>query len=129
MVLLVEDEPFVREATSRILKSAGFDVLPAADAQEAMKVYELNRRNIDLLMTDLGLPGRNGRQLAQDVRSVSAETPILLTSGYVEVEWNEKTSESGTYFLPKPYCRADLVEMIERILSRTLRRQGASNAS
>ena len=129
VVLLVEDEPFVREATCHILKSAGFDVLPAADAQEAMEVYERNKRRIDLLMTDMALPGRNGRQLAHDLRAASAKIPILLTSGYVEVDWEDDSHEPGTYFLPKPYCRAELVAMMEKILSKALRRRSASNAS
>ena len=129
VVLLVEDEPFVREATSHILKSAGFDVLPAADAQEAMQVYEHSKRKIDLLMTDMALPGRNGRQLAHDLRTTSAEMPILLTSGYVEFECDDEAREPGTYFLPKPYCRAELVEMMEKILSKELRRHSAANAS
>jgi DNA-binding NtrC family response regulator len=53
-ILLVEDEPFVREATCCILESAGFEVLPAEDAQDAMKVYEECKRGIDLVMTDNG---------------------------------------------------------------------------
>jgi CheY-like chemotaxis protein len=126
-VLLVEDEPFVREATCHILQSAGFDVLPASDAQEAMRVYEHNGRKIDLLMTDMALPGRNGRQLAHDLRNTSAEIPILLTSGYVESECEPR--EARTYFLPKPYSRAELVEMMETILSEALRRPTATQAS
>ena len=128
-MLLVEDEPFVREATCHILKSAGFDVLPAADAQEAMRVYERNGRRIDLLMTDMALPGRNGRQLAHDLRVTSSEIPILLTSGYVERECEGEPCEAGTYFLPKPYSRAELVEMMETILSEALRRPTATQAS
>ena len=129
VVLLVEDEPFVREATCHILQSAGFDVLPAADAQEAMKVYEHNGRRIDLLMTDMALPGRNGRQLAHDLRNTSAEIPILLTSGYVESECDSEPREPRTYFLPKPYSRAELVEMMETILTEALRRPTAAHAS
>lgn len=129
VVLLVEDEPFVREATCRILQSVGFDVLPAADAQEAMKLYEHNGRKIDLLMTDMALPGRSGRQLAHDLRSTSAEIPILLTSGYVEPECSSEPREPRTYFLPKPYSRADLVETMEKILSEALRRRAATQAS
>src|SRR2546426_12129377 len=129
VVLLVEDEPFVREATCHILQSAGFDVLPAADAQEAMKVYEHNGRRIDLLMTDMALPGRNGRQLAHDLRDTSAEIPILLTSGYVESECDSEPREPRTYFLPKPYSRAELVEMMETILTEALRRPTAAHAS
>jgi len=128
-VLLVEDEPFVREATCHILRSAGFDVLPAADAQEAMTVYEHNGRKIDLLMTDMALPGRNGRQLAHDLRHTSAEIPILLTSGYVERECDSEPREARTYFLPKPYSRAELVEMMEKILGEALLRRSATHAS
>jgi len=128
-VLLVEDEPFVREATRHILQSAGFDVLPAADAQEAMRVYEHNGRKIDLLMTDMALPGRNGRQLAHDLRNTSSEIPILLTSGYVESECESGPREPKTYFLPKPYSRAELVEMMETILTEALRRPTAAHAS
>ena len=127
--MLVEDEPFVREATFHILQSAGFDVLPAADAQEAMKVYEHNGRRIDLLMTDMALPGRNGRQLAHDLRNTSSEIPILLTSGYVESECDNEPREPRTYFLPKPYSRAELVEMMETILAEALRRPASRNAS
>src|SRR5260370_35385986 len=81
-ILLVEDEPFVREATSCILESAGFEVLPAEDAQEAMKIYEECRRGIDLVMTDMVLPGRSGEQLGQDLREHSPEVEVLVTSGY-----------------------------------------------
>jgi CheY-like chemotaxis protein len=129
VVLLVEDEPFVREATCHILQSVGFDVLPAADALEAMKTYEQQGHKIDLLMTDVGLPGRSGRQLAEDLRSTSAEIPILLTSGYLEPECNTELYEPKTYFLPKPYSRADLVEVTEKILSDVLQRRAASQAS
>ncbi len=129
VVLLVEDEPFVREATCQILQSAGFDVLPASDAHEAMNIYAHNRRKIDLLMTDMALPGRNGRQLAHDLRVTSAEIPILLTSGYVESECDSEAREARTYFLPKPYSRAELVETMETILSEALRRPTAAHAS
>jgi two-component system, cell cycle sensor histidine kinase and response regulator CckA len=129
IVLLVEDEPFVREATCQILQSAGFEVLPAADAHEAMDIYEHNGRKIDLLMTDMALPGRNGRQLAHDLRDTSTEIPILLTSGYVESECDSEPREPRTYFLPKPYSRSALVETMEKILSEALRRPAAAQAS
>jgi CheY-like chemotaxis protein len=129
VVLLVEDEPFVRDATCRTLESAGFDVLSAADAQEAMKLYEQRHRKIDLLMTDMALPGRNGRQLSQDLRSTSTEIPVLLTSGYIENDYDREPREPGTYFLPKPYSRAELVESVERIFGIAVRRRAATHAS
>ena len=129
VVLLVEDEPFVRDATCRTLQNAGFDVLPAADAPEAMKLYEQRHGRIDLLMTDLGLPGRNGRQLSHDLRNTSAEIPILLTSGYIENEYDREQHESKTYFLAKPYTRAELVELMEKIFGATVRNRAATQAS
>ncbi len=129
VVLLVEDEPFVREATCHVLQSAGFEVVPTADALEAMKAYEHRGRKIDLLMTDVALPGRSGRQLADDLRRTSAEIPILLTSGYLETECNTEPRKPRTYFLPKPYTRADLVEAMDKILSDVPRRRAATQAS
>jgi len=116
-ILLVEDEPFVREATCSILEHAGFDVLPAGDAHEATKVYEECQRTIDLVMTDMVLPGRTGRQLGQDLREHSPKVVVLVTSGYNSAEYETEAPESRTYFLAKPYSRRTLVEKIEKILA------------
>ncbi len=126
VVLLVEDEPFVREATCRILQSAGFCVLPAADAQEAMKACENNQRKIDLLMTDMVLPGRSGRQLGEELRQTLPAIPILLTSGYIECEAGAESHENQTYYLAKPYSRAELVNKMEGILSQRPSRRAAT---
>ena len=83
-ILLVEDEPFVREATCSILQNAGFEVLPAEDARAAMELYEECGHRVDLVMTDMVLPGRTGQQLGQDVRKRSPEVAVLVTSGYGE---------------------------------------------
>ncbi len=115
-ILLVEDEPFVREATCSILESAGFEVLPAEDARAAMKVYEECKRGIDLVMTDMVLPGRTGLQLGQDLRQHSPEVVVLVTSGYGNPEYETEAPESRTYFLAKPYSRRTLVDKIEKIL-------------
>jgi len=127
-ILLVEDEPFVREATCRILQVAGFHVLPAADANEAMQVYEQQGRRIDLVMSDMVLPGRSGRQLGQDLRRFSAEIPVLLTSGYAEAGCEAASLEAGTYYLPKPYSRSALLAKIAQILDGTQLRNVATQA-
>jgi DNA-binding NtrC family response regulator len=119
-ILLVEDEPFVREATCGILHSAGFQVLSAKDAPEAMKIYESCQRGIDLVMTDMVLPGRTGLQLGQDLRQHSPNVVVLVTSGYFNPEYETETPESQTYFLAKPYSRRTLVDKIEKILATGL---------
>ena len=128
-ILLVEDEPFVREATCSILQNAGFEVLPAEDARQALKVYEECGHSVDLVMTDMVLPGRTGQQLGQDVRKRSPEVAVLVTSGYGEAEYETEVPEAHTYFLAKPYSRRALVEKIETILASVLKRRSATQAS
>ena len=118
-ILLVEDEPFVREATCSILQRAGYSVLTAVDARDAMEVYERCHRAVDLVMTDMVLPGRTGKQLGQDLRQQSPEVAILVTSGYAMTEDETEEPGSSTYFLAKPYSRNKLVEKIEQILGVT----------
>ena len=127
-ILLVEDEPFVLDATCRILQSAGFFVLPAADVQEAMQAYDGSAPEIDLVMTDLGLPGRSGLQLAQDLRRCSPSLAILMTSGYAEAGCDIDSLDAHTYYLAKPYCRGTLIEKIAQILAAVpMQRAAAQN--
>ena len=116
IILLVEDEPFVREVTCSILQGAGFKVLPAEDAQEAMRVYERRGRKVDLVMTDMVLPGKSGEELGREMRMYSPQMAVLVTSGYGEAASETESPESHTYFLAKPYSRRTLVEKIESIL-------------
>jgi DNA-binding response OmpR family regulator len=116
-ILLVEDEPFVREATRSILRSAGYEVEVAADALEAMQLYPSIAASVDLVMTDMVLPGRSGRELCRDLQRVTPGLAVLLTSGYGEMEAACESLEAGTYYLAKPYSRTVLVAKIEEILS------------
>jgi DNA-binding NtrC family response regulator len=122
-ILLVEDEPFVRDATGSILERAGFTVLSSADAQQATHLYQTCPQGGDLLMTDVVLPGKTGQQLGQDLRQHSSELAVLLTSGYSGPEYEVESPELRTYFLPKPYSRQSLLEKI--LQSPPLRRTAA----
>jgi CheY-like chemotaxis protein len=116
-ILLVEDEPFVRDATRAILESAGFAVLPAEDAPEAIKAFENCNPAIDLVMTDMVLPGKSGLELVQYLRSHSPQLVILLTSGYSNPGCDAEAPESRIYFLAKPYSKRTLLDKIQEILS------------
>jgi len=126
-ILLVEDEPFIRQVTSSILESAGFEVLSAEDVPEAVKVYEECPRGIDLLLTDMVLPGGTGQKLGQDLRQRSPELVVLVTSGYSQRD-DLETPESKAYFLAKPYSRRALVAKIETILRTEPLHQAAAQA-
>jgi DNA-binding NtrC family response regulator len=126
IILLVEDEPFVREATRGILEQAGFEVLLAVDARNGMRVYEECTRRIDLVMTDTVLPGGTGLQFGRDLRRRSPDVLILVTSGYANPEYETEVPESRSYFLAKPYSRRTLLGKIETILGAdSLSRQAA----
>lgn len=127
-ILLVEDEPFVREATRSILESAGFAVLSAADATAALKVYKEFANAIDLVMTDMILPGRTGRQLGEELRQLSPNVKVLVTSGYTQAEYAADEPHSNTYFLAKPYTRQGLVNKIAEIFDVQLLARAAGQA-
>lgn len=116
-VLRVKDELFVREATRSILERAGFEVLPVRDAADALQLFEDCKRPIDLVMTDMVLPGRTGQQLGLELRQRSPYLKLLVTSGYSGAEYATEDPSSNTYFLAKPYSRRDLIEKIEAILT------------
>jgi len=116
-ILLVEDEPFVREATRSILESAGFEVLSAEDGAAALRLYDETPGSVDLLMTDMILPGRTGEDLGRELRLHSPFLKVLVTSGYSNVDQSIEEPRVNTFFLAKPYSRRGLVEKIDEILS------------
>jgi two-component system, cell cycle sensor histidine kinase and response regulator CckA len=128
-ILLVEDEPFVREATCNILENAGFYVLSATDAFEAIRIYEECIRPIDLIMTDMVLPGKTGQELGDDLRTRSPLLKILVTSGYGNAEYDAEDAAHRTYFLAKPYSRRSLIEKIAQILNPQVLQRSATQAS
>lgn len=128
-ILLVEDEPFVREATRNILENAGFSVLAAENANEALRIYESCGHSIDILMTDMILPGRSGQQLGKDIRRRCAQVSVLITSGYGDAEHDIEDAATQTYFLAKPYSRGELLGKLGFILGKRPPQRAATQAS
>lgn len=112
-VLVVEDEAFIRMDAVETLSDAGFRVLDAADADEALSV--LSKNSVDLLFTDLNMPGLNGLALCAVVHARWPEIGLLLTSGREDVPV-EVIPDHGL-FLDKPYHPKDLLHMVRRCLS------------
>jgi DNA-binding NtrC family response regulator len=82
VILLVEDEGFVREVTGAVLESAGYRVLKAANAAEARFVFH-SEKEVQLLLTDVVMPGQNGYELAKGLQHIRPELKTLFTSGYI----------------------------------------------
>jgi len=82
-VLIVEDDPAVRVLVSAVLKELGYAFVEASDANTALPIIESDQR-IDLMISDVGLPGMNGRQLAEIGRQIRPELKVLFITGYAE---------------------------------------------
>jgi two-component system cell cycle sensor histidine kinase/response regulator CckA len=118
-ILLVEDERFLREVTCEILESAGYRVLKAGTAAEAISTFDEYKTIVRLLLTDVVLPGQNGRDLATDLRSVSPKLKIIFTSGYPEnVVTRQGLQEDGMFYLPKPFSAQSLTRKVRRVLEQ-----------
>jgi CheY-like chemotaxis protein len=120
-ILLVEDEAFVREITCEILASEGYCVLKACNAAEAKVVFRLYRKTLQLLLTDVVLPGQNGRDLANDLRMINPRLRTIFVSGYPEnVVTQHGIAEDGVFYLPKPFSAESLIRKVRQVLARSL---------
>jgi CheY-like chemotaxis protein len=114
-ILLVEDDEQVRRFALSQLKSLGYNVLQAQNGVEAMELIERNER-IDLLFTDVVMPGMSGRQLADSARRRRPGLRVLFTSGYNEdAIVHHGRLDHGVQLLPKPYRRRELAKRIRSI--------------
>jgi signal transduction histidine kinase len=116
-ILLVEDEEMVRAMMLEGLQTDGFSVLAAGNAQEAISVLERHSRPIDLLLTDLMMPGMNGMELARRLMPSHPAMKVLLVSGYSEEEIGKFVrKEAGTAFLQKPITPSVLSRKVREVL-------------
>ena len=121
-VLFVEDEAFVREVTGEVLRSAGYRVLTAKDATEATRAYEAHRGAVDLLLTDVVLPGESGRGLAGRLRRGNPRLKVLLMTGYAEQIGRCEVGVEEC--LAKPFSVGSLLRKVRQALNRGGLRMG-----
>jgi two-component system cell cycle sensor histidine kinase/response regulator CckA len=114
VVLLVEDDPLVRDVTERTLRRAGWQVLCATTAEEALEV--LRDAKCDLIISDIALPGMHGVALARLVQARLPAVPIILTSGYERTAMDDAEDVTNVVFLTKPYGQTELLEVVAQIV-------------
>ena len=118
-ILLVEDEELVRNVTCEVLETAGYSVLTAKNAAEAAETFDRYSRLIGLVITDIVMPGQDGRTLAQQLRARRPGLHVIVSSGYPEGEMVRDFGEGGrVLFLPKPFSADTLLRSISRLLPR-----------
>ena len=110
-ILVVEDDAIVRMLIVDVLEELEFKVLEAADAEEALSIVDTSQV-IDLMMTDVGLPDMNGKELATKVRELRPTLPILFASGYAE----NIDATSGMQVIAKPFSIDQLRDKVKSML-------------
>jgi PAS domain S-box-containing protein len=117
-VLVVEDEPVVRSLILEVLGDLGYRALEAIDGPSGLAVLQSKQR-IDLLVTDVGLPGLNGRQLADHARLLRPDLRVMFITGYAEkAAMSSGFLEPGMEMITKPFAVDDLASRIRQIIER-----------
>jgi PAS domain S-box-containing protein len=119
-VLLVEDEPLVRDTANRLLKQQGYRVFEAANGEEALRVaHEHNGDKIHLLLTDVVMPQMGGKELADQLKIMRPDVKVLYTSGYTDdAIVHHGVLDPGTHFLQKPFSIKTLSQKVREALDR-----------
>ena len=117
-VLMVEDDPHVRQLLCHALREDGFACHSAANASEGLQVLR-STQPVDLLVSDVGLPGMNGRQLAEIARNLRPRLPVLFITGYAETAMaREGFLEAGMHLICKPFELKQLQAQVAQILGK-----------
>jgi len=118
-ILVVEDEPALRTLAMRILRSAGYHVLAASGADEAVQILQRHPGRVHLMFTDMVMPGMGGQELAASLVRARPDMKVLYTSGYTDdTVLREGTRDAAANFIGKPYSRSGLTDAVRQALDR-----------
>ena len=118
-LLLVEDEAGVRRLSKRILDDAGYRVLEAANGNDAEQLFALHADSIELVVTDVIMPGCGGPELLRRLHVLTPALRVLYVSGYTEQSTAHSAGlDRGLPFLQKPFTAAELVRQVRYALDR-----------
>jgi CheY-like chemotaxis protein len=118
-ILVVDDEPGMRNLARAILEHSGFTVLTACDGGDAVRVFRRHAGEVSAIVLDLTMPVMNGEEAAAEIRRIRTDVPIILSSGYGEHDVARRVAGQGLAgFLKKPYEPAELTEALQRALDQ-----------
>src|SRR5690606_37775031 len=116
-MLFVEDEAAVRGIAAKLLRQRGYEVIEAADGEEALVLAEEHAGTIDMLISDVIMPGLDGPSLLKKARPFLGDAPVMFISGYAESDFSDLLQdESNVSFLPKPLDIKTLAERVKQEL-------------
>lgn len=115
-ILVAEDNPDVRRILVRMLRSSGHTVIAAEDGQAALEQVRGGKLNLDLLVTDVVMPGMTGGELAHCVQELNPSVKVLFVSGYANDEVVRRGAEEGAPLLQKPFTLGSVTEAVNKLL-------------
>jgi two-component system cell cycle sensor histidine kinase/response regulator CckA len=117
LVVLVEDEELIRRLLERVLESAEYEVLVAANGEQALRMIDTRAGEIAVLLTDLVMPGMSGLELARAAREARPDLPVLCMSGYSEQTLRDRGGDGDEVdFIEKPFAPGELTDRIAALL-------------
>jgi PAS domain S-box-containing protein len=117
IILVAEDDEAVRTLTSHILREAGYTVIEATDGDDAIHKFTENRDRLKLVMLDVVMPKKSGKEVSDAIRKIKSEIRVLLTSGYTaDIISTKGITEERLEFIPKPIAPNALLKKVREIL-------------
>jgi len=120
MILLVEDEAITRTSFAEILRGHGYEVIESGDGVEALALVAKHRQIIDLVITDMVMPGMNGITLFPNLKLLMPKVPIIMMSGYMSKRGGEAILGNEAKFLEKPIKPEVLLGIVQYFLPTRL---------
>ena len=118
LVLVVEDEDVVRAMVGRVLERGGYEVMDAANGQQALELARRTRDRLALILSDVVMPGMSGRGVVETLAKEGIQPSVIYMSGYTRDEMIRKGLQEASFtFLPKPFLPADLLSIVAEKLS------------
>lgn len=122
-VLVVEDEESVRKLVLRVLAGYGYQTIEAASPKEAIAIFNDRMDEIDIVVTDIVMPGMSGRKMVDILDQVCPNLRVLFMSGYTDEEIDRRGAlEEGIHFIQKPFMPTQFIESLRRVLDGAVHR-------
>ena len=116
-ILVVENEQLMLGLIERVFLQHGYQVLVAADGEEAIEVYRLHKLEIDVVLLDVGLPKVNGVDVLYKMKSENPNVRVIIVSGFLAPELRTKMQQAGVeHFIDKPYMLDHVLETIQSLI-------------
>ncbi|MCF7801762.1 MAG: response regulator [Candidatus Marinimicrobia bacterium] len=118
-VLVVDDENTIRDLLKQLLELNNYRVTTASNGQEALEIYKTNRDNIDLVITDLGLPQLNGKKLGEKIKALNPDAKMIIATGFADQNDHSALMDIGfLYVVSKPFDIREMINTVERALEK-----------